>query len=189
MPTTDADDVILVDAADREIGSLGKLLAHRDGGALHRAISVLVFDPSGRLLLQRRSRQKYHAAGLWANTCCSHPRPGETVEHAAHRRLQEELGFDCPLREAFSFLYEAPVGGHFVEREFDHLLVGTFAGTVRPDPDEVAEIRWDSLDELLATTRPDAADVAAWFKIILVQLADPDRRAAVERARTVGRVP
>jgi len=184
MSSTDADRVVLVDATDREIGSLEKLPAHQNGGRLHRAFSVLVYDGSGRTLLQRRAEGKYHAAGQWANTCCSHPRPGETVEAGAHRRLQEEFGFDCPLREAFAFLYEAPVGGGLTEREFDHVLVGSFSGTPRPDPAEIAEFRWVRPAELLASVRLDAPEYAPWFKIILLHLADEGHRAAVDRALT-----
>jgi len=189
MSPTDADRVVLVDASDRELGAMEKLPAHQGGGHLHRAFSVLVFDPEGRTLLQRRAEGKYHAAGQWANTCCSHPRPGETVEQAAHRRLQEEFGFDCPLREAFAFLYEAPVGGGLTEREFDHVLVGRFAGTPRPDPREVAEYRWVRPEELLSSVRLDAPDYAPWFKIILVHLADAGRRAAVDGALAHGTSP
>ncbi|HRV31587.1 MAG TPA: isopentenyl-diphosphate delta-isomerase, partial [Kiritimatiellia bacterium] len=91
------EQVILVDEADREIGSMEKVAAHKNGGTRHRAFSVFVFDEQGRWLLQQRAAGKYHFAGLWTNACCSHPRPGETTEAAAHRRLVEELGFDCPL--------------------------------------------------------------------------------------------
>jgi isopentenyl-diphosphate Delta-isomerase len=186
MSSTDADRVVLVDATDREVGTLEKLPAHQNGGRLHRAFSVLVFDDAGRTLLQRRADGKYHAAGQWANTCCSHPRPGETVEAGAHRRLREEFGFDCPLREAFAFLYEAPVGGGLTEREFDHVLVGRFAGTPRPDPEEIAEFRWAAPEELFAAVRLAAPEYAAWFKIILIHLLDPDHRAAIDRALAAG---
>src|SRR3972149_2428433 len=100
------DEVVLVDERDAPTGTADKLAAHRSG-ALHRALSVFVFDGSGRLLLQRRAADKYPSGGLWANTCCSHPRPGEDVTVAAHRRLREEMGFDCELSPAGSFVYPA----------------------------------------------------------------------------------
>ena len=100
------EQVILVDADDREIGTLGKLAAHENGGVRHRAFSVFIVDPQGRWLLQRRAADKYHFPGLWTNACCSHPRPGEATADAAHRRLREELGFDCPLTERFQFEYK-----------------------------------------------------------------------------------
>ena len=162
--------VILVDGADVPVGEAEKLSAHRHEGRLHRAISVLLFDPQGRTLLQRRAAGKYHSPLTWANSCCSHPRPGETVEQAAHRRLREELGIDCPLREAFSFTYSIGVGPDLTEREFDHVLVGAFSGPVHPDPAEVAEVRWASLPELFASVRPDDPAYAPWFRILLVEI-------------------
>ena len=105
----DAEQVILVDARDRETGHAPKLAAHRQG-LLHRAISVSVVDAQGRLLLQRRAREKYHSGGLWTNACCTHPRPGETTDNAAERRLTEELGVVCPLHWVLRTQYRARVG-------------------------------------------------------------------------------
>src|SRR5262245_1821004 len=121
------DQIILVDEQDREIGVEEKLAGHRNGGRLHRAFSVFVFNARGEMLLQQRSDRKYHFRGKWTNACCGHPRPGEELVSAAHRRLSEELGFDTDLREVFSFLYcaEDPDSG-LTEREFDHVLIGTF---------------------------------------------------------------
>src|SRR5919205_4313288 len=118
-----AEELILVDAQDRELGVKEKLQAHVEG-ALHRAVSVFVFDGGGRLLLQKRAPTKYHSAGLWSNTACGHPRPGESTLAAARRRLREEMGFDCELREAFQFLYRAELDGELVEHEYDHVFVG-----------------------------------------------------------------
>lgn len=180
MSSRNEDDaVVLVDAQDREVGTSGKLAAHENGGRLHRAFSVLVFDSNGQTLVQRRSEGKYHAGGQWTNTCCSHPRPGEDVMAAAHRRLREEFGFDCPLREAFSFVYEAPVGRGLTEREFDHVLIGLFEGEPRPDPDEISDFRWMKLEDLFSTVRLDSTDFTPWFKMILIHLAEPSRRHAV----------
>ena len=122
--------LVAVDAHDRPTGTVHKIRAHREG-ILHRAFSIFVFDDADRLLLQRRALRKYHSGGLWSNTCCSHPRPGEQVLDAAHRRLREEMGFDCALDTAFSFVYRAELEGGLVEHEYDHVLLGRLAG----DPD------------------------------------------------------
>ena len=157
--------IILVDDQDRQIGVEEKLAGHRNGGRLHRAFSVLIFNRRGEMLLQQRSTRKYHFRGLWTNACCGHPRPGEALESSAHRRLQEELGFDTALREVFSFVYSAedPDSG-LTEREFDHVFVGVFDGTPRPHPDEVSALRWIARAELERdlAARPDS--YSAWFR-------------------------
>src|SRR5918997_6672888 len=127
-----SEQVILVDEADREVGTGSKLEAHREG-ALHRAFSVFVFDRRGRLLLQKRAAGKYHSGGLWSNTCCGHPRPGEATAEAARRRLREEMNFDCELRAAFEFLYRAQFTNKLIEHEYDHVFVGEFGGVFVPD--------------------------------------------------------
>src|ERR671913_2483251 len=142
------EEVILVDEHDRVVGAGEKLRAHREG-ALHRAFSVFVFDAGGRLLLQKRAREKYHSGGLWSNTACGHPRPGEPTATAARRRLREEMSLDCELREAFEFVYRAELDGALVEHEYDHVFVGTHEGDPAPDPSEVAGWRWVTMGELL----------------------------------------
>src|SRR4051812_34432219 len=122
-----AEQLILVDAHDRELGAGEKLQVHL-AGALHRAFSIFVFDAAGRLLIQKRAPGKYHSAGLWSNTACGHPRPGEATAPAARRRLREEMGLDCELHEAFEFLYRAELGDALVEHEYDHVFVGTHVG-------------------------------------------------------------
>src|SRR5262245_37706804 len=141
--------IILVDEQDRQIGVEEKLAGHRNGGRLHRAFSILIFNRRGEVLLQQRSPRKYHFRGKWTNACCGHPRPGEDVESAAHRRLREELGFDTALREVFSFVYTAddPDSG-LIEREFDHVFFGQFDGAPEPHPDEVSALRWLARAEL-----------------------------------------
>src|SRR5689334_1471602 len=106
---SDLEQVVLVDEDDREVGLASKLDAHR-AGQRHRAVSVFVFDTDGRLLLQRRSAGKYHSGGRWANTCCSHPRPGESTGEAASRRLREEMGVECSLEPRGQFTYRIDVG-------------------------------------------------------------------------------
>ncbi len=158
--------VILVDAEDRELGPAFKLPAHRTG-QLHRAVSVFVFDDRGRLLLQQRAATKYHSPSLWSNTCCGHPRPGEATSEAAHRRLREEMGFDCALCEAFSFVYRAELAGGLVEHEYDHVFVGQYDGRPRPDPEEVAAWRWTSLDTVIRDAREHPDSYTTWFRILL----------------------
>jgi len=118
------EQVILVDENDNEIGVEEKISAHEEPPKLHRAFSVFIFNPQKQMLLQQRALSKYHSPGLWTNTCCSHPRPGESSEDAAHRRLMEEMGFDTDLMEAFTFTYKAPFDNNLTEWEFDHVFIG-----------------------------------------------------------------
>lgn len=160
----EADDVVvLVDELDNATGSVSKLVAHQGDGMLHRAFSVFIFDTAGRLLIQRRSEAKYHFAGVWANTCCSHPRPGESVVEAAHRRLGQEMGFDCALKELFFFVYRAPSPNGMVEHELDHVLMGTYAGPVSPDPAEIQEWKWIAPSRLLSDMIEKPGEFAPWL--------------------------
>ena len=129
---TNSPQVQLVDLFDRPCGSAEKLAAHRQP-LLHRAFSVFLYHEDA-LLLQQRAWQKYHCGGLWANTCCSHPQPGEALPAAAHRRLREELAIDCPLTEIGSFVYYHPFANGLYEYEYDHIFVGSWHGTAQPDP-------------------------------------------------------
>ena len=157
------EHVVLVDETDRPIGTEAKLAAHLSG-ALHRAFSVFVFYRTGNLLLlQRRARTKYHSGGFWANTCCGHPRPGESVHGAAMRRLREEMGLGCELRPLTAFRYRAEVGNGLVEHEYDHILVGHYDGAPSPNPDEVEDWRWVTLNELTAEILRHTDRFAAWL--------------------------
>lgn len=157
--------VVLVDEKGTPVGTAGKLAAHQ-AGDLHLAFSVFIFNAKGELLLQQRAFEKYHSAGLWTNTCCSHPYPGEAVADAAARRLQEEMGFTVPLEEIFCFTYRAELDKGLTEHEFDHVFIGHYEGRINPDPEEVAAWRWVSRTEIKADliNRPDL--YTAWFKII-----------------------
>lgn len=157
------EKVILVDQADQETGCGEKLAVHR-AGLLHRAFSVFLWREGG-LLLQRRAAGKYHSAGLWANACCSHPRPGEQLIAAAKRRVQEECGISCPqLKEAFCFTYRAELAGGMTEHELDHVLLGYYPGdSFSPDPREIAELAWWELDDIALALVQRPADFAAWF--------------------------
>jgi isopentenyl-diphosphate delta-isomerase len=159
--------VVLVDEDDQSLGTADKLRAHAEGW-LHRAFSIFLFDRDGRLLLQQRTGEKYHSGGLWSNTCCSHPRPGEPPIEGAQRRLPEELGFTAPLTPAFQERYDLPVGNDLVEHEHNHVFVGTVdSPRVRPHDDEVADWTWvhpSRLREDIAT-RPHR--YTTWFRHLL----------------------
>jgi len=161
----DLEYVILVDENDQEIGTMEKQEAH-EKGLLHRAFSVFIFNKKKELLLQQRALTKYHSAGLWTNTCCSHPRIGETIEQAAHRRLMEEMGFDCELSTKTSFIYKAAFENGLTEHEFDHVLVGNFNGEINFNPTEVKNFKWIALDELSIDLFQNKQNYTAWFKII-----------------------
>jgi isopentenyl-diphosphate delta-isomerase len=163
-----------VDPDDRETGTAEKLAAHR-GGLLHRAFSVFVFDMRDNLLLQRRAEGKYHSPGVWSNTCCGHPRPGEDLATAARRRLREEMGFDCALTHQFSFVYRADLGGGLVEHEVDHVFTGRFAELPEPDPAEVSEWRRTPVAALLLDLERNPRRYSAW----LGQALDGLRRRGV----------
>ena len=144
------DDIVLVDERDQPIGTCAKLAAHVNGGTLHRAFSVFLLDNTGRMLIQQRAATKYHFGGLWTNACCSHPRQGQAVAYAARSRLREEFGFDAPLSEAFSFVYRAEdLGTGLTEHEFDHVFIGEFNGTPRPNPGEIEAWEWVDPSQLL----------------------------------------
>ena len=160
------EQLIYVDEQDRELGSGGKMLAHQEG-LLHRAFSVFVFDAAGRLLLQKRAASKYHSGGLWSNTACGHPRPGEETGAAARRRLREEMGLDCELSEAFAFRYRAEFDNGLVEHEYDHVFFGRHEGDPAPDPSEVEDWRWASPDELSRDLQANPQHYTYWLRLAL----------------------
>ncbi len=166
------DMVVLVDENDRKTGLEEKMAAHQDGGKLHRAISVFVFDSKLQLMLQRRALSKYHTPGLWTNTCCSHPFDGEPILDAAHRRLSEEMGFDCNLAEAFTFIYHADVGNALTENEYDHVVVGRYDGKPEINPDEASDWKFAYLDEIERDMRYNPGKYTPWFKIVMPQMVE-----------------
>ncbi len=157
------EQVILVDMEDKEIGRADKLPAHRLG-YLHRAVSICIVDDQGRMLLQRRAASKYHSAGLWANACCSHPRPGEATDRAASRRLPEELGFSCPLSWKAQTHYRAQVAADLIEDEFVHIFVGRHNGEVYPNPQEVDDVSWFDYNSLNAEIMRNPDKYTYWFR-------------------------
>lgn len=168
-PTLD-DELILVDGLDREIGSATKWQAHVRG-LLHRAFSVVLVREGAagpEILLARRAEGKYHSAGLWANSCCSHPRVGEDVLPAAERRVREELGMDASgLHEIGAFAYRAVFDNGLAEHEYDHVVLGRPEGPVAPDPAEVSETRWVGLDDLARELAQEPEPFAAWAPTVL----------------------
>lgn len=158
------ESVILVNEFDEPVGSMEKLEAHQKG-ILHRAFSIFLFNASGALLLQKRAANKYHSAGLWTNTCCSHPAPGESVIAAGERRLQEELNIIAPLQPAFSFIYKTMFGNGLVEHEYDHVLIGHFGGAVQPVPEEVEACKYILPGELTKDLAAHPEKYTVWFKI------------------------
>jgi isopentenyl-diphosphate delta-isomerase len=165
MSTGSLEQVILVDEQDRETGTMEKMQAHREG-KLHRAFSVFIFDTAGRLLLQRRAEGKYHSPGLWTNTCCSHPRPGETNEEAASRRLQEEMGIRCELKEVFSFTYKAAVENGLTEHEYDHVFFGTCNDVPVINKEEVSEWKYESLAAIASDIKLHPDHYTVWFRLV-----------------------
>ncbi|WP_042393126.1 isopentenyl-diphosphate Delta-isomerase [Streptacidiphilus carbonis] len=169
-PTTlTATEILLelVDEQGRTIGTAEKLAAHQAPGQLHRAFSVFLFDTEGRMLLQQRALAKYHSPGVWSNTCCGHPYPGETPFAAAARRTAEELGAaPVRLQQAGTVTYNHPdrTTG-LVEKEYNHLFVGISAPEQRPDPDEVAAVRLVTPTELAALRAEKPFSV--WFGTVL----------------------
>jgi isopentenyl-diphosphate delta-isomerase type 1 len=167
MPEAISQQVILVDSNDQPIGTAEKILAHEQGW-LHRAFSVFVLRKHNNqieMLLQQRQTNKYHAGGLWTNTCCSHPQPGETVQQSAERRLQEELGFTLPLTEIGSFTYRAEFSNGLIEHEVDHVLIGEYKDSlsIEPNPNEVMDYRWISLSQGEQEAKSHPELYTPWF--------------------------
>ncbi|NYV78063.1 isopentenyl-diphosphate Delta-isomerase [Streptomyces sp. UH6] len=167
---TTTDEAILLELVDEHgvtIGTEEKLTAHQAPGLLHRAFSVFLFDSRGRLLLQQRALGKYHSPGVWSNTCCGHPYPGEAPFAAAARRTFEELGVSpALLAEAGTVRYNHPdPASGLVEQEFNHLFVGLVSGTPGPDPEEVGDIAFVTAEELEKRHAQDP--FSAWFMTVL----------------------
>ena len=162
--------VVVVNDKDEVLGYSEKLDAH-EKGLLHRAISVIIFNNKGEMLIQQRGLNKYHWAGIWSNTCCSHPRKEESYQHAAERRLFEELGFKTPLKEAFHFIYKAyDNGSGLTEHEYDTVFTGTYNDTFEFNKDEIAATEWIQTAALEEDIKIHPEKYSFWFKIILNEL-------------------
>lgn len=162
------EQVVLVTENDEQIGTAEKLLAHQRN-LLHRAFSIFIHNGNGEVLLQKRALTKYHSGGLWTNTCCSHPRPGEDLVAAGKRRLQEEMGFSTELVAKFFFVYQADLDNNLSEHELDHVLVGEFNGQFASNPEEASEVKWITIEELITDVTENPNNYTIWLQIIIKQ--------------------
>ncbi len=164
--TFNTTDIILVNDSDEEIGTGEKLMVHQRG-LLHRAFSILVFNENNELLIHQRTSHKYHSGSLWTNTCCGHPNANEEISAAAHRRLGEEMGFDCAFDFLYKFQYRAEFENDLIENEIDHVFVGNYNGDFEVNPEEVADYQWITIDNLLVNVAENPENYTFWFKEIL----------------------
>jgi isopentenyl-diphosphate delta-isomerase len=161
--------LILVDENDNQIGTQDKLSVHLEG-ILHRAFSVFIFNSKNELLLQQRSNIKYHSPGLWTNTCCSHPRPGESTLEACNRRLIEEMGMNTSLNFSFSFLYKFEFTNGLIEHEYDHVYIGKTDLKPKLNLNEVQDWKYISITNLEKDIDLNPDQYTPWLKICLPQL-------------------
>ena len=162
-------DVILVNTENEPIGTMEKVEVHQKG-LLHRAFSIFIFNDNGDMLLQQRSLSKYHSGGLWSNTCCSHPAPGEELMESALKRLKEEMGFTTELTEVFSFIYRMEFENGLTEHEYDHVFIGRYNGEIYPDNTEVRDHCFMSMEDLRSSINLFPRKYTAWFRIAFPQL-------------------
>lgn len=164
--------VILVDENGKEVGTEDKLKAHKDGGKLHSAFSIFVFNSDGKLMLQKRAKKKYHFGGLWTNTCCSHPIPDKSLLESAHIRLKEEMGFDTDLEKIFDFIYKATWENGLTEHEFDNVIIGHYDEKPNPNPKEVDDWKWIDPKTLKKDIKQNPEKYSPWFKKSLPKVLD-----------------
>ncbi|MEO8148916.1 MAG: isopentenyl-diphosphate Delta-isomerase [Bacteroidia bacterium] len=162
--------LILVDDNDQPIGKLEKSEVHQSG-LLHRAFSVFIFNSKGELLLQQRADEKYHSAGLWSNTCCSHPHFGEKITDAVNKRLKEEMGMSCKVEFAFSFIYKAKFDNGLTEYEFDHVFWGVTDETPKPEKTEVQNWKYMDFANLEKDIKLNAQDYTVWLSLCFKEVA------------------
>lgn len=160
------EEVILVDENDQPIGLMEKQQAHVEG-RLHRAFSVLVFNKQGEMLIHQRALDKYHCGGLWSNACCSHPREHESVIEAAQRRIQEEMGFTTAMEHIDSFIYKVTFENGLTEHEYDHILVANYDAAPKPNPNEVADWKYLSLEQIKKDVKMYPEKYTYWFQELI----------------------
>lgn len=161
--------VILVNSHDEPVGIMDKMEAHQTG-MLHRAFSIFIFNSKGEMLLQQRATEKYHSGGLWTNACCSHPMPGEDTMAAADRRLMEEMGFKTTLQKTFSFIYKTGFDNGLTEHEVDHVFIGNYDDEISPDPLEVCNYAFESMESVRDSINNKPHLYTSWFKIAFPKL-------------------
>ncbi|MFH1359232.1 MAG: isopentenyl-diphosphate Delta-isomerase [archaeon] len=166
--------IILVDENDNEIGIGEKLKVHQEA-KLHRAFSIFIFNSKGELLIQKRADSKYHCGGLWSNTVCSHPRANEQIEDAIHRRLKQEMDFDCPLKKLFKFHYKVKFDNSLTENEIDTVFIGKYDGEVKINKEEASDFKWISLEDLEKDIKLNNEKYTIWFKIALKKIIDMEK--------------
>ncbi|HRW63357.1 MAG TPA: isopentenyl-diphosphate Delta-isomerase [Bacteroidales bacterium] len=156
----------LVNEKDEKIGEMPKLEAHQKG-LLHRAFSIFIFNSKKELLLQQRAFNKYHSAGLWSNTCCSHPLPDEDILYAANRRLFEEVGLKVSLKFQFKFQYKVNFNNQLFEHEIDHVFVGFSDEIPKINKFEINDYKFVKLRNVKKDIKRNPSNYTEWFKIIL----------------------
>ena len=171
MDNNTYDKVILVDNKDTPLGMVNKMEAHRKA-LLHRAISVFIFNSENQMLLQKRAMDKYHSTGLWSNTACTHPYPGESNDNAAKRRLKEEMGIETELKEVFHFIYKERVDDNLTENEFDHVFIGFSNKLPEPDLDEVCDFGYFDKNSLMEKIESNPEEFTVWFRKIVGTVFD-----------------
>ena len=167
-------EVILVDQDDNPTGKMEKLEVHQKG-LMHRAVTVYVFNARGELLLQRRAENKYHCGGLWSNTCCGHPFPGETTQHAAERRLREEMGISLALNPAFEISYKLALDNGLTEHEYGHIFFGMTDALPELNPQEADAWRYSSLAKVQLEIAANAERFTPWFLYTIQKVLDSQR--------------
>jgi isopentenyl-diphosphate delta-isomerase len=175
--SSDAEELILVDEDDTEIGFLSKAKCHDGAGILHRAFSLFLFNKTGELLLQQRSESKRLWPGYWSNTCCSHPRKGESMSVATRRRLRDELNIEAPLEFVYKFSYRAEFGETGSENELCHVYLGRANDAVAPNELEISAIRFAAVDALLREFDTSPEQFTPWFKLEWLALVEEHRDA------------
>ena len=159
------EKVVLIDFDDTAVGEMEKMQAHEEG-KLHRAFSVILYH-GDKMLIHKRASEKYHCGGLWTNSCCSHPRIYETYDEAVKRRLDEELGVSCDVKEIFSFVYYYQFSNGLTEFELDHVYIGEYSGDVQVDPNEIEEVKWISFADLKEDIKENPTKYTPWFVVAL----------------------
>lgn len=161
-------DVILVDELDNEIGTMEKLEAHQKG-ILHRAFSILLFNNQNEMLIHKRALNKYHSAGLWTNSCCSHPTPNEDINTGLIRRLNEELGivYQNSLSKLYHFIYKTDLENDLIEHELDYVFIGRYNENIIPNDDEVMDWKFIPINDLYSDVQSYPEKYTFWFKEIL----------------------
>jgi isopentenyl-diphosphate delta-isomerase len=160
------EKVLVVNEQDQVLGSMDKMEAHRRG-ILHRAFSIVIFNLDGEILLQKRSKDKYHSGGLWTNACCSHPAPGESIDEATRRRLKHEMGIDLQPDFAYKFIYESKLDNGLTEHELDYVYTGIFDGVPTVNKQEVEDWKFMNMKSLRDDLELNPDQYTIWFKLIM----------------------